>query len=293
MKNKFKLKGHMSFVLRNGWLSKGIIEVKTNPRLYWEDSNITLGVGTTMVKAIRFYLSQTGLVEEDNRDGERVAFLTELGMKIYEYDQYFEHVFTLLLMHYMMISNKLDTIWSMFFNSSELSEFTKEDVIKEVMKHINEEYGNPKFSSKSVLDDVDMIIKSYKKDYKKFNPENNYKSIFSSLELIEEIGKVGNEGIYKKISVDYNLLPEEIFAFIIYDNARNSKTITLEQLLNDKNNIGKVCNLKRREILKILYILEEHNIIRMSMTADLSIIDLLLDVDAFYFIDNYYTKRSN
>lgn len=294
MANKFKLKGHMSFVLRNGWISKGMIEISKCPRLYWEKyPNIILGVGSTMAKSIRFYLSQTGIIEEINEDGNRIARLTDIGNIIYENDRYFEYDLTLALAHYKMINNEIETIWSIFFNDIEIGEFTKEDIVNETIKYINKKYENPKFSIKSVSDDVNMIIKSYQKDYLKYNPEDNSKSIFSELNLVEEVGKQKSKKIFKKVSINRTLLPREIFAYIIYDNAENSKTVTIDNILNDRNNIGKVFNLKRHEVIKILYDLEKNDMVKITTTADLNIVDLVEDRKAIDFINDFYIKRSN
>ena len=51
---KFKLKGNESFNIREGWLRKGLKELKKNPALFsTDDAMLDLGVGSKMVKAIK------------------------------------------------------------------------------------------------------------------------------------------------------------------------------------------------------------------------------------------------
>ena len=53
-----KLKGHETFAIREGWLSKGLIEVDKNEKVFSKNFGAdTLGVGSNMAKAKsrRFY----------------------------------------------------------------------------------------------------------------------------------------------------------------------------------------------------------------------------------------------
>ena len=54
-KNKYRFKGHESFILREGWLNKGLYEVDRNPKVFSENYGAdALGVGPNMAKAIRY-----------------------------------------------------------------------------------------------------------------------------------------------------------------------------------------------------------------------------------------------
>lgn len=58
-KNKYRFKGHESFILREGWLNKGLYEVDRNPKVFSENYGAdALGVGPNMAKAIRYWLRQ-------------------------------------------------------------------------------------------------------------------------------------------------------------------------------------------------------------------------------------------
>ena len=53
----FKLKGNESFNIREGWLNKGIEAIREDPTVFTQSTAMdTLGVGSKMVKSIRFWI---------------------------------------------------------------------------------------------------------------------------------------------------------------------------------------------------------------------------------------------
>lgn len=70
-----------------------------------------LGIGTNMVKALRYWLQAVGLTEEPTT-GRRVQNLTEFGQAVYENDRYIEELGTLYLLQYQLAKRKTDaTSW--------------------------------------------------------------------------------------------------------------------------------------------------------------------------------------
>ena len=62
---KIRLKGHETFILREGWLAKGLKAVSDNPKVFSEYAGAdALGVGTNMAKAIRYWLRAGGVTAE-------------------------------------------------------------------------------------------------------------------------------------------------------------------------------------------------------------------------------------
>ena len=54
---------HESFLLRFGWISKGLGALKDDPAVFsQEDATVTLGVGKNMVASIRHWLQGARLV---------------------------------------------------------------------------------------------------------------------------------------------------------------------------------------------------------------------------------------
>ena len=89
MKNmKYKLKGHESFMPREGWLSKALRLIETEPKMFSLNYGAdTLGVGANMAKAVKYWALASDLIEEDVKYSYK---RTALGECIYENDRYIE-----------------------------------------------------------------------------------------------------------------------------------------------------------------------------------------------------------
>ena len=71
-----KFRAHETFFIRKGWLSKGMKYVKQTDGMVFIDRENnpmdTLGIGSNMVKSLRYWLLATGLTEE-NTSGKRIG----------------------------------------------------------------------------------------------------------------------------------------------------------------------------------------------------------------------------
>ena len=134
------------------------------PTLFSEDDVMErLGVGSKMVKSIRYWLQATGLSEERyiNSGRARAQYLTEdFGKVVQKWDPYFDDIFTLFLLHYHIVSNQnLCMPWSIFFNEYDGQDFTKENMIevcKDLLDRKMDEGSS--FSENSFSDDCSSII---------------------------------------------------------------------------------------------------------------------------------------
>ena len=102
-----KFRAHDTFFIRKGWLSKGMKYVQQKPDVFVdraENPMDVLGIGSNMVKALRYWLQAVGLTTEP-RIGRRNQVFTELGNQIFAYDRYIEEIGTLQLLHYKLASN--------------------------------------------------------------------------------------------------------------------------------------------------------------------------------------------
>ena len=134
-----RFKAHESFFIRKGWLYKGLRNIKDQPELF-SSKNINpsdvLGIGTNMVRSLRYWLQVTGLTNEVLSGGRHQEF-TDLANIIWEHDRYMEEMGTLWLLHYKLASNSEDaTAWYYFFNEFKATEFTKEDFVKQLSNYI-------------------------------------------------------------------------------------------------------------------------------------------------------------
>ena len=126
MKDKITLKGNGSFYIREGWLTKGLVEIAKNPELFSKKNNEgadALGVGSAMSKSIRYWLLTAGLIVKDSKlspleyENKKGHFISKTGKYILDNDRYIENKDTLWIIHYNIASNYREaTVWNLFFN---------------------------------------------------------------------------------------------------------------------------------------------------------------------------------
>ena len=291
---KLKLRGHESFYIREGWLTKGIVAI--NKDKYILSNTISaideLGVGSAMVKSIRYWLQALRLTDEKRGEkGKRYQELSkDFGKILFENDRYFEDLGTLYLLHYKLVSNKdLATTWNLFFNSIKATEMTKyhmEEGVKQLILNIDPQY---EISERSLSDDCNCLVKTYfaeKNDLK--NPEDNMICPFSDLGLIKKEHIRGKDEIIYKTVPERNKLDKLIVLYVIMDNLGDKQSTTIKNLIEDENNIGSVFNLDKNTINYYIDILRDEGYLRVNRTAGLNTIyptDLAVNI-----LDKYYSR---
>lgn len=81
-----KIRAHETFSIRKGWIHKGVKNIRVYPRLF-TDKNINpcdiLGIGTNMVKSLRYWMTAVGIMEEYEKHSFRIK-------KDSEYQEYLQ-----------------------------------------------------------------------------------------------------------------------------------------------------------------------------------------------------------
>lgn len=267
---KISLKGHNSFYLRDGWLNKVFMQDDVEFLRNQIEASDILGVGSGMVKSIKYYLSAMGLVDLARKNSPA----SELFNAIKLYDIYLEHFFTKYILHYNLVSNvDKATTWYTFYNYVNYDEVTKEEVLESIKATYKEALPNSTFSIRSLSDDIDTLIKLYtKKSEKKGTPEDNLESPLADLMLMEFDGKV-----IRKKTPQMGKLNEYVILYILlselHKNNISSKNgwynISLDEIVFAPNNIGKILNLSRIDVYEYIKKLTSRNDIELHETAGL------------------------
>lgn len=287
-----KFRAHETFFIRKGWLSKGMKHIVEKPGLFVDkDENPmdVLGIGANMVKSLRYWLQAVGLTEEP-KNGKRDQTLTEFGKCIFEKDCYIEELGTLYLLHYKLATNKKDaTAWYYFFNVFAISEFTREDFVREIQKYIMME-GEPDVALRSLSDDFNCIVNTYLPRYKvntkKVSPENNIDCPLGEIGLIDILNK--EKKIYKKVTPFSGSFHPWVTYAVIMDNAKGRHEINLNELLTAECNIGKVFNLDAIAMIDILHNIEKIGLLKIIRTAGLDIIHINKGMTFMECVKAYY-----
>lgn len=292
-----KFRAHDTFFIRKGWLSKGMKYINAKSDIFVDrDENPMdiLGLGANMVKALRYWLQVVGLTEEP-KSGKRIQTFTTLGERIFLNDRYIEELGTLYLLQYKLAINmKEATAWYFFFNEFNISEFSRDDYVESLQKYIKMSNYNKDVAIRSLNDDFQCVINTYLPRHKtnpsKVSPENIIDCPFGELGLIDILNK--RKKIYKKsIPSAYTINPWIALAVIV-DNAKDRREISLNELLTNSCNIGKVYNLDSITMIDILYEIERIGEIKINRTAGLDVINILNRYDFIECVDKYYEMIS-
>lgn len=282
-KNKYRFKGHESFILREGWLNKGLYEVYYDPKVFSENYGAdALGVGPNMAKSIRYWLKSADLITDSPKTG---AALTDIGNLIFKHDPCVEDYFTLWLIHSKIAKNReLATAWNLFFNEVSYEEFKKQQIYDEMEALVSDLDGDIHIAQSSVYADCDAILRMYL-PAKETNPEEKNTSPFGKLGLLKH-----TEGIYYRKQPDLNKLPEDIIWFLLVDKDKKRTSVYLDDLWKEIDGPGKILQLKRTALIEMLERLEEKDKIVMNRTAGLNMIYWQKGLTGEKIVENYYER---
>lgn len=151
-----------------------------------------LGIGSNMVKALRYWLQATGISEEPN-SGRRIQNFTKLGEKIFENDRYVEELGTLIYYTISLYPIKMKLRLGIIFQYFNQVEFNRDEFVEELNKYIAMDSDSP-VALRSLNDDFSCIINTYvsrlKSNPLKITAENNIDCPFGELGLIDIVQKV-------------------------------------------------------------------------------------------------------
>lgn len=274
MNNKVRLKGHESFSIREGWLTKGIFEVSENPRVFSEKNQTDIfGIGTNMVKSLKYWLTVSNLIQENQGKGYE---LSELGQLIMEHDAYMEDMFSLYLIHAQIAQNtERALIWNIFFNKCHMKTFTKQE-LQERIKYILDS-DNLEYNEKILGDEISALLKTYASEEKNETPENNFTCPLVDLKLVKKIDK----DTFKKEKLSISNLDPYVVYWLILNQVKERDSINIEELLTEDNSVGNLLNLDKILLNEYLDILKRIGLITLNRTAGLNMM----------YINQRYTLR--
>lgn len=257
-----KIKGHEKFVLRAGWLTKGLLAVSADARVFSGNNGPdVLGVGSNMVKAIRYYLQAFDLVIESSQKG---TMLNEVGKVIAECDRYIEDYFTLCLLHMRISMNREKaTTWYLTFNQKDLSEFTKDELLDYLKRELFALSGK-EYPDGSIKDDIDVLLNMYGKADSSADPEDKLYCPLASLGLIDRDGE-----LYSKKQPEIKKIPKDIFLYEVALLMENQESVSIDSVGDCMEKLFNISWVQTNEMLDVL---DREEVIRVDRTAGLDMI---------------------
>lgn len=260
---------HETFHIRDGWLYKGLRAIEQDPTIFLSEyAPETLGLGKNMVRALRYWMQATGLVEETSGNHTKIQSPTFFGQLVRTHDPYLENDGTLWMIHYYLVTSGLATSWYWFFNLYAPVEFTREDFIDKLDQWIGLQDEDLVVSQKSLQKDFDCLTRTYLtgKSDKDKSPEDQLDSPLSNLGLLTAVRHVDEETgrrqhHYRFEQANTRNIPPLIFLSIILDRQekerQGSSQVSLTQVLREPGNVGRVLNIGARDLEEMIMRLED------------------------------------
>ena len=288
---KPKVKGHGTFILRDGWLNKGLVEMSKygNERIFnAENATDIFGIGTNMVGALKYWMQAFDIIQDRKGGGNE---LSELGQIILEKDSYLEDIFTIWIMHSSIVRNyKKASLFHDYFNDEKIQTIEKE----QLLTVFNKKWNEHSIPEKSIKSDIDILFNTYCKEKINDDPEDKIVSPLVELSLIK---KSGIE--YTKIQPDLRLLPDEVILYELSNMFEREyagelhigKTISIEKVAGGTYSLGCIYNLSKVATNQMLNRLENLKYIKVDRTAGLDVIYDEGIPQSIEIIREYYEQR--
>lgn len=284
-----KFKGHESFAIRRGWLYKGLKNVRERADIFLaKDAMETLGLGSNMVKSLRYWMQATGLAAETNAGSHRLQHLTPLGELIWREDPYIEEAGTLWLIHAMLVRNEeLATSWHFFFQTFPMQEFSKDDFVRALS-------GITDAAESSLASDFDCIVATYlprRLLHGKVDPESNIDCPLGALGLLGTAAVSKREKLYEKVRQVPSCISPEIFMCVLLSLTAGRKEWRLQELFmgtEETDGLGGIFGLDFAGMLTVLYALEKQGALHVVRTAGLDLVRIASEEPPLRWAERYY-----
>lgn len=265
-KNKVKMKRHESFSIREGWLVKGIKAIKIDSKVFTsQNATDILGMGSNMVKSLKYWMLTTNIID----DGSKKINLTKFGKLLDKYDEYLDDDFSWWMLHIMMSLNINEFyILNTFFNKCAMQSFSKEDLLETISRNLDSK--NIDFNEKTLVDEINMVIKTYCIDEKIDNPENNFICPLSNLELVRKTGR----NLYERNRPSMKKINYLVVYYLILILLENKDAMSIDDMLTIDNGPSKILNLDKNLFNEHLDEMKRNELITINRTAGLNMVYL-------------------
>lgn len=278
---KYTFSGHESFACKALWLKKGYDFKKKDYDFNSPNAVIYLGVGKNMVSSIKFWMKAFGISNEDGT-------LSSIGDYLFEddngKDKYIEDIATLWLLHYLIVTSKVASLYEFFFCGlqKEFIFFTKDQVSKYIITRLAE-MGMGKSINKTTLEkDISVLLSNYAPP-RKAKSNEDFSSLLLDLELIKPNGT--GQGYFFNIE-GKRPVPIEIFMYAL-THSKTDDSIPYEVI---KECVGLPFCMSDGELISMLKQVSERysNYVVYSDNSGIRQVQFINQPQAEQFLHEYY-----
>lgn len=279
---RYSFSGHDSFHCKSLWLKKGYDFLSHEYNFNAPDAVAELGVGKNMVNAIRYWLKSFGLTSNDKLTIiADYLFHTETGR-----DKYAEDLTTLWLLHYLLVSTNVASLYNLLFLSfqREKREFDKEQLLQFIKRKCDVPEQKNVYNENTTNKDIKVMLQNYVMpiDLKSLD---DFSALLINLNLIRK----NEDKKYSFNSKSKDDVPSIIILYALIDLKGNDKTVSFD-ILQD---ISLLFCMPITELIGIIKKLEKDfpGVIAYNDNSGVRNVQFLRDIDKLEVLDNYYIAQ--
>lgn len=219
---RYCFSGHETFYCKSLWLKKGYDYLCEGNNFNQDDAVVRLGVGKNMVASIRFWLKAFGLTIDDTPTDIANIVLHNDG------DPFLEDTNTLWLLHYLLVSNKISSIYNLLFveYQREKKELDRELLQNFVKRRCNVPEQKNVYNENTVKKDIGVLLHNYLAP-KSLSSVEDFTGIMVGLNLLRRLDN-GETYVFNEIAG--NAIDNRIILFAILDTAKDDTTISFYEI---------------------------------------------------------------
>ena len=251
------------------------------------DAVAKLGVGKNMVSAIRFWLRAFGLTKADElQPVARYIFDSGKGR-----DPFAEDLNTLWLLHFLLISSKVASIYNLLFveYQREKKEFSRSELQSFIKRKCSIPEQKNVYNENTVRKDIGVLLKNYvaPKDLKAIE---DFSSLLIVLGLIIDTGKqsTDKEQIYTFKISDSSEIASEIVLFALIQMKGTDHTVSFDVL----QQLSLIFGMSMTTLIDVIRSLEFSfpNTLVFTDNSGIKNVQFLRDIDGKEALNHYYDQ---
>lgn len=267
--------GHEKFVLRYGWLKKGLDALRDNPAIFTqEDAFVTLGVGKNMATSIRFWGLAFGMFQFEDKN-HRSLTASKLGLALLAdggWDPYLEDIGSLWLLHWQIASNQeRGLVWYLVFSRYYDVEFRKPILIEYLRTQLTQR--GVETTEQMIAREFDVFIHTYVPT--KMTQRESEESLNCPLVDLNLLHSTQGDGVYRFAVGAKPSLAAAVFGYALLEflteKRSRQRTVTLDECIYSPGSPGQIFKLDENSTIAYLETLESltNGALRLQETAGL------------------------
>ncbi len=283
-----RFSGHETFHCRHFWLKKGFDYIEQGLNFNDPQAVVNLGVGKNMVSSIQHWLNAFSLIENND--------LTEFSMRVFDndgYDPYLENNGSLWLLHYYLLKKDYASLYRLTFldfRKTRISAEFSEEQLNDFILKLTIRNGF-KISSKTIENDVKVLIRNYVPLYKKGSKslEDDFSSLLINLDLITKVNNsfINGSQEFKFLYNAKSNLPSRLLLFAVMDIFEDQMSIAVNDVQIEVSDCF-LCNREGTE--SKLQELQELGYIVYKDDAGRKEIQIKKKITKWTILNDYYEK---